>query len=129
MPVSGDQRARKELTPSERAQLVGAAKVGTPITQIARVFSIDESTVRYTLKKHDIRNNDASLPRSGRPKALSDRDRRTILRMIRMNPKMTCGKLIQEAGLEVSKKTVYRMLAAEGITNWTAKKQSNPPQA
>jgi transposase len=70
-----------------------------------------------------LRTDGKTRPQSGRPPALSRRDRRLILRTIRRNLKLTYAVLRVEAGVEVLKSTLYQILKDEGITNWLAKKR------
>ena len=76
-----------------------------------------------TLSKSTSRNDGESAPRSGRPKLLERYEERNILRLVRLHPKWTYKTLLKEAGLEVSHRTVYRVLKKHGIRNWLAKKR------
>ncbi len=51
------------------------------------------------------------------------RDERHIIRVVRLDPKITYRNLLIKTGVDVSAKTVYRLLKEEGITNWRCKKR------
>ena len=82
-----------------------------------------ESSTRYILLTSSSHNHNTSTKRTGRPKSLSIRDERHILRIVRRTPKITYKNLIEKAGLDCSHDTIYRLLKEEGITNWLAKKR------
>jgi Transposase len=70
-----------------------------------------------------LRDEGQTRPRSDRPPALSNLDRRNLLRIIRSNPKITYAILKVEAGVTVHRNTVYKLLKEEGISKWLAKKR------
>ena len=122
-PCNANRSIGHELKPIQRAQISAYKAVGLTNDQIgARVFGAP-TTVSSTLLRNQLRNDFKSLPRSGRPPALSKNDRRNILRIVRANPKITYQALRHEAGVAVHKNTLYRLLQKEGITNWLAKKR------
>ncbi|KAI5300617.1 hypothetical protein KEM56_002320 [Ascosphaera pollenicola] len=56
-----------ELSPLDRAAIMGAHYCGTSQHKISKCLNIPRSTVRYTIKQAEERDNHASKPRSGRP--------------------------------------------------------------
>ena len=122
-PIDPNRSLKKELTPWQRSEIQTYRHIGLTNEHIGRLTNCTPSTVATTLNLNTLRNNGETRPRSGRPSLLSRRDRRLILRIIRRNPKLTYAALKIESGLTVSKKTLYRMLKDEGISNWLAKKR------
>jgi transposase len=122
-PIDSNRRLKQELTPWQRSEIQTYRNIGLTNECISRLAFCTPSTVATTLNLNTLRTDGKSRPRSGRPPALSRRDRRLILRIIRRNPKLTYATLKVEAGVDVSKSTLYRMLKDEGITNWLAKKR------
>ena len=122
-PIDSNRRLKQELTPWQRSEIQTYRNIGLTNEHISRLTFCTPGTVATTLNLNTLRTNGKSCPRSGRPTALSRRDRRLILRIIRRNPKLTYAVLRVEVGVEVSKSTLYRMLKDEGITNWLAKKR------
>lgn len=70
-----------------------------------------------------IRHTGDLKPRSGRPRKLTVRDERHILRIARREPRITYRDLIAKSGVAVSHDTIYRLLREAGIINWIAKKR------
>jgi transposase len=106
-PIDANRGIKKELRPTQRSQISAYKSVGLTNEQIgARIFCAP-TTISYTLKQIAQRDDFKSLPRSGRPSALTRQDRRTILRIVRSNPKITYAVLKLEAGVKVHKSTLY----------------------
>jgi transposase len=122
-PISSNIIPNKELSPYQRAIIIGRAQAGQKPSQIGKELNIPRDTVKYTLQKDPIRNEAQSIPRSGRPRKLSLRDERAILRILRKNPKITWRELLKESNLNVSKSTYYRMLKRHNIKKWLAAKR------
>jgi len=117
---------RFELTPNWRSHIVGRVAGGQSPHSIADDLNIPPSTIYSTLNKADLRYENETLHRSGRPKIVSESLRRRVLREVRANPKIRYKNLRLNLGLDgkaISRSTLYRMLKEEGITNWLAKKR------
>ena len=121
--ISGNRRKSKDLTPFQRGKIVGNADTGLSIALIAENYNIAESTVRSTLQLNPQRHLGESKPRSGRPKFADRLIIRNILRVVRVNPKITYDKLRTEIQQRYSNSTLRRILQNAGITNWRAKKR------
>ena len=88
-PISSNRvykKQKKELTPLQRSEIIGAAKCGVPKFMIADALHQDASTVSKTIKKATLRSNQRSLSRSGRPKTWTSRDQRRLVIFVRRNP-------------------------------------------
>ena len=121
--ISGNRRRHTEYSPYQRDVIAGAIAHGAKPSQLTRQFEISRRTVRTIVSNVLVRHNGETKPRSGRPRKLSIRDERHILRIVRRDPKITYKNLIAKVGVDVSHDTVYRMLKEQGITNWIAKKR------
>ena len=115
--ISGNRRCNEEYTPYQRGLLHEATAAGATSCQLQKLLHMSESSIRYTLSKHLQHYEGHSIAHSGRPKLLSDRSKRLLIRMARQNPKATYQNLIKQAGLTCSHDTVYHLLKEEGITN------------
>ena len=122
-PISGNRPHKSELTPYERGMIVGAQALSHTSAEIGKALNFTKSTVQTTIQRQSGRNNGLSKSRSGRPKVLSDRDRRYIIRHARANPRLTYAQLQLEAVVTCSKDTIYRALRLYGLTNWLDKKR------
>ena len=101
--------------------IIGAQALGHASAEIAKTLNVPRTTLIYTLQKHSERNNGKSKSRSGRPGIFSDRDRRCIIKLARINPRITYAQLRTEVGVQCSRSTLYRTLKDYGLTNWLAK--------
>jgi len=104
-----------ELTPQERAKIVGAREVGASWRQIGRAFGISPSTARNTVARASKRVDSVSQPRSGRPRELSERDERHILRTLQQNPRIKHNALVEKCGINVARSTISQMLKRHGM--------------
>ena len=87
--ISININRRKELSLSKRVKLVTASEWGGSLPELVALYSTPKTTIWNTIQKSEQRENEASLPRSGRPKKFTDRDYRLLLRMVRLQPKLT----------------------------------------
>ena len=115
MPIDSNRTRNQELSPWLRDSIQTWAAISLGTAEIARKTFLTPETVKSTLLRNPQRHEGTILSRSGRPQILSRRDRRRLLRLIRKCPKLTYDQIISETGLDVYRKTVYRMLREEDI--------------
>src|SRR5436305_8082811 len=120
-PLDLNRIKNKEPSPYLRGSIQTWAAIDLGTAEIARKTFLTSETVKSTLSRNPQRHEGITLPRSGRPSKLSRRDRRTLLRYIRKNPKLSYEQVLVDTGLPICKKTVYRILREEGIKKWIAK--------
>ncbi len=123
MPIDSNRTRNQELSPWLRGSIQTWAAIGLGTAEIARKTFLTPETVKSTLLRNPQCHKGTTLSRSGRPQILSRRDRRRLLRLIYKCPKLTYDQIISETGLDVCRKTVYRMLREEGIKKWIAKQR------
>jgi transposase len=121
--VSGNKSRGKELTPNVRGQITGKFKSGVSKNQIGKDLGISPSTVADTIRSKPERLDGKSLSRTGRPKKLSERDKRYIMILIKGNPFLTFREIRDETGLTLSRPTLRKILKESGYGNWIAKKR------
>ena len=121
--ISGNRRRGPELTPYRRGEIVGKYNAGVTRQNIAHILETPKSTIDYTIDQASKRPHGESRPRTGRPPKLSDRDKRHLIRVTRMDPRATYARLKLQCGLNCSTDTIYRVLKEYGLTNWLAKKR------
>ncbi len=115
--ISGNHVRRTELTPYQRGVIIGAHSAGASPGRISKLSNLPDSTVRTTLKKAAEREDGQSRPRSGRPAMLSARDTRHLIRIARVNPRISYKELKIQAGLACSRTTIYRALKSYELIN------------
>jgi len=99
------------------------AKASVGPTKISNLLSIPESTVRGIIKRNQNSTTPIKNKRTGRPRKLSEREERYILRIVRQEPKLTYTELEAKLRFHISRKTYYRILKRYGIINRLAKKR------
>lgn len=118
-----NRKGGTELTLFQRGLIIGASFNGTSQRELIKIISLPESTIRLTLKKAPLRDNQTSLPRSGQPKKYTARDERILLGCIRENPKWTWKQVMVDTGLPFSLSVHKRILRDYGISNWRSKRR------
>jgi len=121
--ISGNRPKGSNISPYMRGRVKGQADRGASQAQIAKKLKLHKSTVGYTLKQDELRNEGQSLPQKPRGKSYTDAEERLLLRHVRLNPKDTYQQVIDVCGLSCKKTTVKKILKKHGITNWRAKKR------
>ena len=117
---------KKELSEDLRKRVVEFHKLGEGYKKIGRRLSIHQSTVRQIVYKWKALNTTKSLPRSGRPRKLSGRTLRNVLRDVTSNPRTSADdvqKSLKDAGVEVHQSTVRRALDREGLHGRVARRK------
>ena len=81
------------------------------------------SAIRGAIALDILNTNRASLPRPGRPIIYTDRDKRFMLRNLRLFPKLTFSQRRDHTGLKMSNATIKRIADNAGIKYWKAKRR------
>jgi transposase len=119
-PISGNKQRRKELTKVLRGEIGGRHDAGQKNVQIASKVKKSPSTIHETLHLRKERKDGASLPRSGRPKKVTDRTRNRIVRYIRQNPFSTYEKIRKDLTIDYSNRLILNVLRQRNIGHWRA---------
>lgn len=123
MEINPNRRKADELSTEQRSIIIDRALRGEKYQEIADDFGINHSTVKDTLRRWRKYGTVESLPRTGRPKALTHREERKIIRIVRKAPKLNYQQLFEDAGLDTThqtpphRSTLYRLLKKQGLTN------------
>ena len=110
------------LNPYQRGKIVGLREAGDSPTEIKTRQKVSLSSIRYTLKLDKLRVEGKDLTRADRGKSYTEADVRHILRFVRKDPKATYTDVKLATGVTCSTRTIKRILADNGITNWRAKR-------
>ncbi|KAM5138933.1 uncharacterized protein ACMZJ9_016389 [Mantella aurantiaca] len=106
----------KEISEDLRKRVVEAHKNGKGYKRIAKDLDLHQSTVRQIVYKWKKFSTVATLPRSGRPTKISARARRTILKHITENPRVTAKDL--KASLALDNINVHESTIRKTLNKW-----------
>lgn len=113
-----------DLTEFQRGEIIGAWKFGHSEREIAEKIGHPKSTVHDTIVRYCETGSGTSAPRSGRPKVLSDRDKRHLEIIVRSNRQQTTRQVhqnfVESSGTAVSISTIRRALYDAGYNSRVA---------
>ncbi|GFU02840.1 regulator of chromosome condensation 2 [Trichonephila clavipes] len=102
----------KELSEFDRGSIVGCHLCGKSVRDIADILQKPKSTVNDVIVKCKSRGSEMAEKRTGWPKILGERSRRTLKRVAKQNRKSSLVEISQEfqssSGISVSSRTVHR---------------------
>jgi len=123
METSVNRIPRTELSPHIRGVIIGMHIGGKNPSEIARILRLPRRTVRDQIHRFPQRHANQSRPRSGRPRAYTERDERRILRLIRREPKIRWRCLKLTTDIDISLRTFKRLLKRLHVRKWLSKKR------
>jgi hypothetical protein len=112
--ISGNSTKEKELTPYSRGFIIGESYCGVKPSQISRNLQIPRSTVVDSIQQNSKQNDGKSIPRSGRPKSYTERDKRHIIQLIKRDPFIKYDDIRERTGLSISSTTFLSILRNSG---------------
>jgi transposase len=126
--ISGNRGRGGELTPAARSSIISKYEAGCTYREIMEEYGVSRGCVHNTIQRWKTHHTTHSLPRSGRPHAIDIHESRLLFRQVRKTPKIRYNRLMEEAHLmdrahPPSKRTVYRALKKQGLTNHRCKKR------
>jgi hypothetical protein len=113
----------KELSPYIRGKIVSMSIGSASASQVQAKFGVSRQAVRGSIAQDSQRPDGESLPRSGCPATYTDRDKRLMLRNLRLFPKSTFDDRRKESGVKMSNSTIKRLAQQHGLQHWRAKKR------
>jgi len=122
-PISSNRVHKQEYTTYQRGLIHEEISGGLTPSKVQRLHGISKSSVRGICNAVVWQHHDESIRRSGRPKKLSLRDERHIIRVVRLDPKIIYKNLLARTRIDIFAKIVYRLLKEKGIINWLCKKR------
>ena len=121
--IADNRSHRTELTPFERDMITEAQTLRARPIEIEKTLNFTKSIVLIILKRNSTRKNDAIKFRSDRSDMLSNRDRKYIIKHVRLNSRLINAQLKFESEIFCFKFTFYRTLRFYELINWMIKKR------
>lgn len=121
--ITGNRQPNQEIKPEVRAAIIAAVLAGRKRSAVAADFGVSPSAVTRILQRFEETDSLQSKPRSGRPKSLSPREKRAVVRQVRQDPDVTRKELVSNLNLPVSPSTLRRTLDELNLRKWRAKKR------
>ena len=127
LPVYFIMVKTKELSSDMRSRIIAKHREGHSIREIGKLLIIPKSSVCNIIKKWKMFRTTANKQRSGAPRKLNERTRRTIVRAINKDPRITATALTKELAevdsVKVHPETVRRALRSFGLNGRVARKK------
>ncbi|KAG5355137.1 hypothetical protein CJU89_6964 [Yarrowia sp. B02] len=117
-PVEPEEKKRTrgpELTEYQRGIIVGMHKAGASTAEIVETTGHSRSAIRHTLKMDLVRVGGKSLPRQGRARTYTEKDRRRMVLNLKKFPDMRPQQRRDETGVKMSDSTIKRIAKEENI--------------
>ncbi|EQB44269.1 hypothetical protein CGLO_16999 [Colletotrichum gloeosporioides Cg-14] len=112
---------KPQYSPEKRARIAVLSELGMSLKEISVKEDVPVSSIKGIVTRYRLQQAGRDRPRPGRPRILSDRDVKTVLRVLKDKPDVTYAELKRDANLTCATKTLVRYLQMEGI------KPNKPP--
>jgi lambda repressor-like predicted transcriptional regulator len=99
-----------ELSRDQRAAIWAQFKTGVSAATLANEFGCHRSTIYDTVQRFDEQNNSKSRSRSGRPKRLTEANKRHLVRTVRRDGEIAWKSLIAGCPTRTCKNTIRKAL-------------------
>lgn len=118
---------RKETTEEERKIIINLRKSNNSLRKIGEIVKRPYSTIKKIIDKYNKTKKIANDPRCGRPQALSDAEKRYIVREIKKNPKLPATEITRTINNNFNKSicpnTVRKVLHEGGYSSRVPRKK------
>jgi transposase len=104
---------RRELSSDIKKLIIDKHKTGISYNKISENLHVPKSTIQSIIRKYQEFGSTANLPRAGRPRKISPRMTRKIVRTAVVNPRITrkdLQKQLADEGVSVSLNTLSNTL-------------------
>src|SRR5581483_5240545 len=104
----------KELLIFERREIIGTWKYGITERKISEVLSHPQSTIHDIISTYKNHGSETSLPRTGRPSIMTERDVRHLTRILKKDRKVTLQEIhenfVSSTSTDVCERTLKNCL-------------------
>ena len=118
-----------EYSPHKRTRITVGYQLGLTPRALFAKENVSPRSVYGIAKRYEYQASGRSLPRSGRPRKLTTRDIRLLLRIIDIDPFVTSEELRISTGLSCSTRTIRRKLVRRGIQHYRARRRPKISEA
>lgn len=119
--------SRKEVSVEIRKMVIKYRKEKKSYGEIAKMVNLSRATVQTIIKNYNETGSFSSKKRTGRPKKLSARDVRFILKEVSQNPRLSAPKLADHVAIVSQKavhaRTIQRVLCDNRLFSRTPRKK------
>lgn len=115
----------KDISQDLRQRIVELHQEGLGYRKISAKLCVPISSVGTIIRKWKSRDTTLSMPRTGRPRKITERAVRTIVRTVTHTPRTTCHDLqndLKASGIKVCHHTISRALSREGLRSRTPRR-------
>ena len=91
--ISGNRRPGAELSEVARAGIIAESEAGVSKLEIAAEYRVNRSTVYDTINRWKNHHTLKSLPRPGEPEKLTQYQKRLLIQIVRMHPRIDYAAL------------------------------------
>lgn len=120
-------RKKSETTLEERRIIFKLHQKGKSYVEIAKIIGRSKSTIQFIIKRIKASDSLLNNERTGRPKILTVRERKTVIREVQKNPRISAPKLAIMCSAmfnkNVSVETCRRILRSENFHGRTPRKK------
>ncbi len=121
--ISNNRVRKTELISYQREIIVKAHVIDISFGRIHKLTNLSDFTIRIILKKVVERDDDEIKSRSDRSVILSERDERHLIRIARINSRISYKNLKDQIDLTCSRTIIYRALKNYELVNWLTAKR------
>lgn len=109
-------KTKTPFSPGKRTRIARMHTAGMKLRDIAEKEGVPKGSIIGNVKRYRVQNAGETLPRSGRPRALTEREIRYLIRYVEQNPSVTARELKEKVNLQCCEATIQRELKRRGIT-------------
>ena len=121
--ISGNRGTNDEIKPEVRAAILTAVHGGRTQSDVATDFRVSRMSVSRIVRRFAENGQILSKPRSGRPKSLSPRNLRAVIRTVRQDHRITHKQLVSSLPSPVHLQTLQAALSSEGLRKCKARRK------
>ena len=118
-----NRQKNEELSPIARASICTLVAAGQSERSVAELFHVWPSAVHRVVEHWKKNHTFDSQTRNGRPEALTRREKRYIICMVKKNRRIAQKALINVLDRRISLSTIKRCLRAYNMRKWKAIKR------